>query len=212
MSLLLSRASAADVRELVDLHYTVIQGPLSDILIGYDTEDGRQAAAGRWAQEMKDDPADLWLKVIDSETGRIVSTAHWKIYPTWVPIKTGPASLDWIPEGEERALAEEIIHTFYQFRAQHQHGSPHVLLNRLYTHPDYQRRGCGAMLVRTGCGIADGLFLPAWVESSPVGEHLYRSNGFKEVVRSEIRNSKYDLSGPTMRREARAPVVVDPRS
>lgn len=126
MPLLLSRASAADVRELVDLHYTVIQGPLSDILIGYDTEDGRQAAAGRWAQEMKEDPADLWLKVIDSETGRIVSTAHWKIYPTWVPIKTGPASLDWIPEGEERALAEEIIHTFYQFRAQHQHGSPHV--------------------------------------------------------------------------------------
>lgn len=126
MPLLLSRASEEDMRQLVDLHYKVIQGPISDILIGYDTEECRQAAVHRWSQAMRHDPADLWLKVVDTETGRIVSTAHWKLYPTWVPFNTELPSLSWFPEGEERTLAEEIIHTFYANRAQRQHGTPHV--------------------------------------------------------------------------------------
>ncbi|KAK7702526.1 hypothetical protein SLS57_011314 [Botryosphaeria dothidea] len=212
MPLLLSRASEEDLRQLVDLHYKVIQGPISDILIGYDTEACRQAAVDRWSKSMKEDPADVWLKVVDTETARVVSTAHWKIYPTWVPIDTEPASLDWFTDDEERTLAEEVVHKFYSLRAQRQHGRPHALLNRLYTDPDYQRRGCGAMLVSMGCDIADRLFLPAWVESSPVGEHLYSSFGFREVARPEIKNSKFDLSGPAMRREARKPVVVNQKS
>lgn len=68
------------------------------------------------------------------------------------------------------------------------------------------------MLVSMGCDIADRLFLPAWVESSPVGEHLYSSFGFREVARPEIKNSKFDLSGSAMRREARKPVVVNQKS
>ncbi|EKG20959.1 Protein of unknown function DUF1295 [Macrophomina phaseolina MS6] len=212
MPLLLSRASEEDMRQLVDLHYKVIQGPISDILIGYDTEECRQAAVHRWSQAMRHDPADLWLKVVDTETGRIVSTAHWKLYPTWVPFNTELPSLSWFPEGEERTLAEEIIHTFYANRAQRQHGTPHVLLNRLYTDQEYQRRGCGAMLVRMGCDIADQMFVPAWVESSPIGQHLYSSFGFKEVARPEIKNRKYNLTGPVMRREARGPATVNPRA
>lgn len=123
MPLLLSRASTEDLRQIVDLHYKVVQGPLSDILIGYDTEACRLAAVERFTQEMNDDPSAMWLKVSDSDTGRIVSTAHWKIWSTWVP---GPVSLDWIPQGEERALGEDIIHKLHDVRAQHQNGSPHV--------------------------------------------------------------------------------------
>lgn len=86
------------------------------------------------------------------------------------------------------------------------------MLTRLYTDPDYQKRGCGSVLVKTGCDMADSLFLPAWVVSSAVGERLYRSCGFREVDRPVIRNRKYDLSGPIMRRDPRGPALVGPRS
>lgn len=85
----------------------------------------------------------------------------------------------------------------------------HTVLNRLYTHPDYRSRGCASALVRTGCEMADRLFLPVWVESSPVAERLYRKHGFDLVRRPDhVRNGKYDMTGPVLRREARGPVVV----
>lgn len=84
-----------------------------------------------------------------------------------------------------------------------------AVLNRLYTHPDYRSRGCASALVRNGCEMADRLFLPVWVESSPVAERLYRKHGFELVCRPDhVRNGKYDMSGPVLRREARGPVVV----
>ncbi|OMP86142.1 hypothetical protein BK809_0003311, partial [Diplodia seriata] len=85
-------------------------------------------------------------------------------------------------------------------------------LHRLFTHPDYQRRGCGAALVRTGCEIADRLSLPVWVESSPVGERLYRAHGFELVVRPDIKNSRYNMSSPVFKREPKGPIVVGPES
>ncbi|KAF9635054.1 Protein of unknown function DUF1295 [Lasiodiplodia theobromae] len=115
-----------------------------------------------------------------------------------------------MPDGsEQRALGEEVVRKFYAQRAEMQHGKPHVLLNRLYTHPDYRSRGCASALVRNGCEMADCLFLPVWVESSPMAEQLYRKHGFDLVCRPDhVRNSKYDMSGPVLRREARGPVVV----
>ncbi|KAF4545992.1 GNAT family protein [Lasiodiplodia theobromae] len=237
MPLHLSRATTDDIRALVDLHYDVTgTSPLTEILIGYDTEACRRAATERWTREAAEDPADLWLKVVDVESdgtndddgggsgggksgggggnrsgggsssggdggeggisGRIVSAAHWKVYPSWpeatatMAEKDGspqqqqqpwaaaqpPVELDWMAEGsEQRALGEKVVRKFYARRAEMQHGKPHVLLNRLYTHPDYRSRGCASALVRNGCEMADRLFLPVWVESSPVAERLYLS-------------------------------------
>lgn len=170
MPLHLSRATPSDIRALVDLHYAVTgTSPLTEILIGYDTEACRRAATERWTREAAQDPADLWLKVVDVESdgtndidaggggegrsggeggeggigGRIVSAAHWKIYPSW-PTATAeaggggpqqqpwaatqpPVELDWMPDGsEQRALGEEVVRKFYTQRAEMQHGKPHV--------------------------------------------------------------------------------------
>jgi GNAT superfamily N-acetyltransferase len=52
---------------------------------------------------------------------------------------------------------------------------PHANLQILVTHPKYQRRGAGGMLVDWGCAKADERGLP-WVSSQQNLSHLARRN------------------------------------
>ena len=60
-------------------------------------------------------------------------------------------------------------------------GPGRAVLNLLDTHPDHQRRGAGAMLVRWGTEMADAAGLPCYLEGSEPGYQLYRKNGFEDV-------------------------------
>lgn len=52
------------------------------------------------------------------------------------------------------------------------------VIEMLSTHPDHQRRGAGAMLMKWGCDIADSLGLSAFVQATHEGQHLYGKFGF----------------------------------
>lgn len=56
------------------------------------------------------------------------------------------------------------------------------------------------MMLKWGCDLADQLFLPAWVEASPMGNYLYRRFGFRDV---EINEEGDVMQGSVMRREAK---------
>ena len=56
------------------------------------------------------------------------------------------------------------------------------------------------MMLKWGCDLADQLFLPAWVEASPMGNHLYRRFGFRDV---EVNEEGDVMQGSVMRREAK---------
>lgn len=48
-------------------------------------------------------------------------------------------------------------------------------------HPDYQRKGAGASLVRWGTEIADKHNLPCFLAASTSGIGLYRRHGFEDI-------------------------------
>lgn len=54
-------------------------------------------------------------------------------------------------------------------------------LHICFTHPDYRRRGAGAMLLQWGCDLADLLQLPGYIEASRDGNFLYKTFGFEGV-------------------------------
>ena len=72
------------------------------------------AASARQLKATLEDPADHWLKVVDTETGKIVGGALWKIYetnPYRAPVPAVDAS--WWPEGDElRDLTNALFEQF----------------------------------------------------------------------------------------------------
>ncbi|KAI8714835.1 N-acetyltransferase domain-containing protein [Fusarium sp. LHS14.1] len=54
----------------------------------------------------------------------------------------------------------------------------HYDLDTLATHPDYQRRGAGSMLMKWGCDLADKNRVGAYVDASKAGAPLYERFGF----------------------------------
>ena len=74
---------------------------------------------------------------------------------------------------------------------------PHWYLNMLATHPDWQRQGCGAALMREVFAIADEQGLPCYLETETAANvAYYRHNGFE--VRSEWDMRTEQSAGPHM--------------
>jgi GNAT superfamily N-acetyltransferase len=51
-------------------------------------------------------------------------------------------------------------------------------LDTVGTHPDYQKRGAGSMLMKWGCDLADKDGVPLYVDASKEGAFLYKKYGF----------------------------------
>ena len=75
------------------------------------------------------------------------------------------------------------------------------MLYILFTDPDYQRCGAGSIHVKWGCDLADRLVVPAWVEASPFGHHLYEENGFRDVEAVKPPTKKWVSEYTMMKRE-----------
>lgn len=59
------------------------------------------------------------------------------------------------------------------------------------------------MMVKWGTDLADRLFIPAWVEGSPAGLHLYKTHGFQDLEYVATETPKWTVIYHMMRREAR---------
>lgn len=86
-----------------------------------------------------------------------------------------------------------------------------MLLNLLCVHPEFQRRGAGAMLVEWGMDLADGLGLAIHLEASAAGFELYRKLGFRQVevavVKAEDWDGDHDRSYIAMVRDPKGAVA-----
>lgn len=65
------------------------------------------------------------------------------------------------------------------------------VLRALATHPEYQGKGCGTLLLRTGLEKVDADGKRAWLEASPQGHSLYHKFGWKDVDEIAIDLGKY---------------------
>ena len=76
----LTRASAADIKAITNVLYTSFDQFARDNYFGVSTTDDLPKLADKYAKIMANDAADVWVKVEDTTTGRIVAASNWKLY------------------------------------------------------------------------------------------------------------------------------------
>ncbi|KAH7413360.1 hypothetical protein BKA64DRAFT_719271 [Cadophora sp. MPI-SDFR-AT-0126] len=147
-----------------------------------------------------------WVKITDSakpldEQGRpfVIAAAKWIFFDEerdgeeerWP--REGEVKVDWVQPNPptpnapkikyEVAGADDapyisyILETFYTNKRRYMTGACAVL-DICFTHPTYQKRGAGKLLVEYGIAEADRRGVPAWVEASVFGKGLYEKFGF----------------------------------
>lgn len=113
----LSRATEADMPEVIRLCWLSFPQIVRDLLMGCPTEDDLPRSVARYQEEMRADAHALWIKVVDNDTGRIAAASHWRIFPG----ASAPAGADedtpppWLDD-ESRVKAQGILDEMTQAR------------------------------------------------------------------------------------------------
>lgn len=134
-----------------------------------------------WTQMFHDELHEKgahWLKAVDKKTGEIAA------YCKWVQVEEGKeidVGLPEWPEGADARLCEETFGAWARKRGEIVGRRGHWYLEMLATHPKFQGKGAGSMLLQWGLQKADEKGVEAYLESSPEGLSLYRRFGFREV-------------------------------
>ncbi|KAL8947502.1 MAG: hypothetical protein Q9222_006221 [Ikaeria aurantiellina] len=141
--------------------------------------DAMRESSNRQWEWHKDDSTSHWIKVIDTETDKVIGGAQWNMYPE-NPYVNGMETPEpyWWPEGEGRAYVSMALEQWYAPRRERMR-RPHVLLNICFVHPDFRRRGAGSLLVDWGINKADELGLEAFIEAAMPAIPLYLRHDFK---------------------------------
>lgn len=149
-------------------------------------------------------PFQRYVKVVDPETlddqgkPRLVAWAKWDLampdergdrYPPWhedMPADQVDALIG-IIEGNRRRVMGDQKHYCEGFLLTPSLSTADIRLDldTLATHPDYQRRGAGSMLVKWGCDLADKDGVGAYVDASKEGAPLYTRFGFVDTSPGE---------------------------
>ncbi|KOS43687.1 hypothetical protein ACN38_g5384 [Penicillium nordicum] len=121
-----------------------------------------------------------YLRVVDTESKdeqgrpRLVAFGKWDLA---MPDERGRRFPIWHADSPYQQC-EDFIAELEQSRKRVMGKEKHYYLDTLGTHPDYQRRGAGSMLVQWGCDLADKDGVAAYVDASKEGAPLYQKHGF----------------------------------
>ncbi|KAL1851765.1 hypothetical protein Plec18170_006068 [Paecilomyces lecythidis] len=121
-----------------------------------------------------------YIKVVDTKSvdsqgrPRIAAYAKWDLS---MPEERGRRYPPW-HEDMPAKLCDEFFSKEEVNRKRVMGDKKHIYLDTVATHPDYQRRGSGSLLVKWGCELADAEGLPAYVDASKDGAPLYAKFGF----------------------------------
>ncbi|CAM1503549.1 Fc.00g011400.m01.CDS01 [Cosmosporella sp. VM-42] len=132
-------------------------------------------------------PFQRYVKIVDPKLRdsqgrlRIAAYAKWDFampeergrrYPPWhedMPGEDCDAFFQKLENGRQRVMGER----------------KHYYLDTLATHPEYQRRGAGTMLLKWGCDVADENGVGTYVDASKAGAPLYQKFGFVDESESD---------------------------
>jgi GNAT superfamily N-acetyltransferase len=144
------------------------------------------------------DPTSFWQKVVDTESGKIVGGALWKIClenPFEHPDEH--SEVYWYPEDSTREFVGQALEQFDAPRARlarrpqvcmllsgPRYLQPNCIdsgsdLNIIFTHPNYRRQGVGEIMLEWGIKKAKELGVEMWLDATPYGRPLYEKFGFK---------------------------------
>ncbi|THY79104.1 hypothetical protein D6C93_10157 [Aureobasidium pullulans] len=192
-----------DFDSIVALEFKTFTDPhLREIFMGPDTPDGHAHLSSFYQKTLHTNASDVWVKVEEKKTGKIVGASNWRVHMGSVPkheLAEEDLGWGWLECDEEKLNKVKGVITGIMGVRKRLFTEPYCQLHICFTDPDYQRRGIGSMMLQWGSDLADQLFLPSWVEASPAGNFLYRKFGYKDI---EV-NESGEMQGNTMRREAR---------
>ncbi|OQE00396.1 hypothetical protein PENVUL_c052G05550 [Penicillium vulpinum] len=119
-----------------------------------------------------------YLRVVDTESKdeqgrpRLVAFGKWDLA---MPDDRGRRFPQWHADSPYQQC-EDLIENLEKARKRVMGDEKHYYT--LGTHPDYQRRGAGSMIVQWGCDLADKDGVAAYVDASKEGASLYLKHGF----------------------------------
>ncbi|KAJ5832204.1 acyl-CoA N-acyltransferase [Penicillium riverlandense] len=130
--------------------------------------------------DMLNKPFQRYVKVVDptatDDQGRLRIAAYAK-WDLAMPDERGRRYPPWHED-----MPADVCDAFFlqeeKNRMRVMGDKKHFYLDTVATHPDYQRRGAGAMLVKWGCDLADAEGVGAYVDASKDGAPLYAKFGF----------------------------------
>ncbi|KUJ11291.1 uncharacterized protein LY89DRAFT_655081 [Mollisia scopiformis] len=178
-------AEPSDALEILEMQIASFKDPYEwGFYVLFPEKEDREKGVKRMLDLWLNDPTATYIKVVDTETRKIISAAKWCIHKE-PPPKSATVSqkihFDWLPDADSNEWGEEIWDFLLQGQlARLQHGGC-CIIEMLCTHPEHQRRGAGSMLMKWGIDIADSLGLRAFVQGTHQGkEHLYQKFGLMD--------------------------------
>ncbi|EGP91801.1 uncharacterized protein MYCGRDRAFT_90276 [Zymoseptoria tritici IPO323] len=162
----------------------------------------RQALIESMVRETFDRGAqnEVYLKVVDEESGEMVAAAGWRRERKGEVV--GKRKEERSEGGEEglETVFRRMGEAWGGFREEWFAGEEIWHLVVLVTHPYWQRRGAGSMLVEWGCKKADEEGLKCALHASAAGLAVYTKHGFEIVKETEFDLSPYGVEGVEIRR------------
>ncbi|CAL5871089.1 uncharacterized protein PFLUO_LOCUS5335 [Penicillium psychrofluorescens] len=205
--LVLQPVALEDNAALTELWFAAFNGPEIRKVIP-DTPGVRKWLENAIRDDMLHKPFQRYVKVVDTTSTddqgrlRIVAYAKWDLampdergrrFPPWHEEMPAAMCEEFFMKEEKNRLrvmgdtkhfcmvcrlsvapgvfVETILHTDCLLDREKD-------LDTVATHPDYQRRGAGSMLVKWGCDLADAEGVGAYVDASKDGAPLYAKFGF----------------------------------
>jgi hypothetical protein len=110
----------------------------------HDTPEGRKRGAEQMLHTFRHDPYGHFIKVVDTDTGKIVGAAKWNLYKAGEvppqPALAGPLYESYWPSEEEEEFAKAIFHSFFAPRQkvlEENNGRLVGRLGKLFAKPAY---------------------------------------------------------------------------
>lgn len=111
----LSRVTADDMPELLDVQYEAFPDFVRIIFMGCHSKDDLPKLIPKYIQKMQSDPSDVWVKVTDNETGKIIAASNWKVFPGEPSDNHADEPPDWL-ESEEKEKSRKVIEEMTEIR------------------------------------------------------------------------------------------------
>ncbi|OKL55430.1 hypothetical protein UA08_09307 [Talaromyces atroroseus] len=164
-----------DIPDAIAMNYAAFQGEESQKMMP-DTVGARQW----WIDVYRHDYLNRqqhshFIKVVETSGGAMVAYARWDRASLE---ERGPRYPAWHADMDHTAC-DLFMEQSDGTRRRLMGTEPHYFLDTVVTHPAYQGKGAGSMLVKWGCDLADQEGVAVYVDASDVGASLYQRFGFE---------------------------------
>lgn len=112
----LSRASEADLPEIIKLCWLSFDPTVRLLMLGCPTEENLPKLVEHHRRVMRESQQAVWLKVVEGSTGRVVAASLWKVYPNAGQPPSGDEQPPSWLEGEVRESSRKLLDEINQAR------------------------------------------------------------------------------------------------